>query len=147
MNNHEYTQRKAMSQALKDFSNGLPSESGKYGARKGSAWDAWYSSEYAFLETLKEGSTCMVSIKGKDKAAVLAALYNNAKPLGFGIVVASKEPMSTEAAQKILDSGQTFFDYLNGRVMKVHLDEDEFNPRLYDRDNGEGAAAKAIAHL
>lgn len=56
-------------------------------------------------------------------------------------------PMTTEQAQKLLDSGQTDFDYLIGRVMKVDLSRDEFSPWGYDRDNGEGAATKAIATL
>lgn len=37
-----------------------------------------------------------------------------------------------------------YFDYLQGRVMKVDLAGDELDPRLYDRDNGEGAARRAI---
>ena len=37
-----------------------------------------------------------------------------------------------------------YFDYLQGRVMKVRIQGDELDPRLYDRDNGEGAAEQAI---
>jgi hypothetical protein len=32
-------------------------------------------------------------------------------------------------------------------VMKISLDRDEVETRLYDRDNGQGAAERAIAHL
>jgi hypothetical protein len=39
------------------------------------------------------------------------------------------------------------FDYLHGRVMKVDLSGDSFDPWLYDRDNGEGAASRAIAKM
>lgn len=52
--------------------------------------------------------------------------------------------MSTDEAQELLDSGQTYFDYLKGRVMKVDLSGDKLNPFLYDRDNGQGAAAAAL---
>ena len=31
--------------------------------------------------------------------------------------------------------------------MKVDINGDEFDPRLFDRDNGEGAAEKAIENL
>ena len=54
--------------------------------------------------------------------------------------------MTEAEAQELLDSGQTYFDYLKGRVMKIDLSGDsELDPRLYDRDNGAGAAERAIA--
>lgn len=52
--------------------------------------------------------------------------------------------MTIGEAKEILDSGITYFDYLKGRVMKVDLCGNEFDPWLYDRDNGRGAAARAI---
>lgn len=55
--------------------------------------------------------------------------------------------MTVEDAQKILEGGQTDFDYLQGRVMKVDLSEDTLDPWLYDRDNGQGAAERAIAEV
>jgi len=88
-----------------------------------------------------------INIKGLDKSAVLAALYNNAKPQGMGILHYDPRPMTYEQAQVILASGQTNFDYLKGRVMKVDLSKDEFNPRLYDRDNGDGAALRALESI
>ena len=42
---------------------------------------------------------------------------------------------------------QLYFDYLYGRIMKVDLSRDYFDPRLYDRDNGPGAAERAIQRL
>lgn len=39
------------------------------------------------------------------------------------------------------------FDYLKGRVMKVNLSGDTLNEWGYDRDNGTGAAERAIASL
>lgn len=36
---------------------------------------------------------------------------------------------------------------MKGRVLKVNLSSDHVNPWLYDRDNGQGAFARAIAHL
>ena len=81
------------------------------------------------------------------KAKVLAALYNRAKPLGMGFLHFTPEPMTEKEAQDMLDSGQTYFDYVKGRVMKVNFKDDEFDPYLYDRDNGEGAAAKVVEGL
>lgn len=88
-----------------------------------------------------------ISIAGLDKAAVLAALYNAAKPLGLGWMHYDPTPMSIDLAREILKSGQTYFDYLQGRVMKVDLSGDEFDSRLYDLDNGEGAAERALKPL
>ena len=90
----------------------------------------------------------MVDTRGLTRAQVLAALYNNAKPLGLGFLHYTPEKMEEERAQEIIEAGATYFDYLNGRVMKVDLsDEDHFDEWLYDRDNGPGAAQRAIGDL
>jgi hypothetical protein len=75
---------------------------------------------------------------------VLAKLYNVSKPQGMGFLHYDHQDMTIEEAQKILDSGITYFDYLKGRVMKVDLSDNELDPWLYDRENGRGAAARAI---
>lgn len=88
----------------------------------------------------------MITIPKGKKAAVLAALYNNSKVQGMGFLQAQPGEMSEQAAEDLLKD-QTYFDYLHGKVMKVDLSTDELNPRLYDRDNGEGAALRAVQHL
>jgi len=88
----------------------------------------------------------MIDISGMDKAEVLASLYNNSKPLGLGNLHFVPDNMTREEAQKLLQ-GHTYFDYLRGRVMKVNLKGDSFEERLYDRDNGPGAARQAIERL
>ncbi len=88
-----------------------------------------------------------IDISGIDKAAVLAALYNGSRPQGLGFLQFSDTPMTTEQAQAILEEGVIYFDYLKGRVMKVNLEGDSFNPWAYDRDNGEGAAFTVIRAL
>lgn len=85
----------------------------------------------------------MIDISKADKAAVLAALYNNSRPLGMGMLAFTPEEMTRDEAAELLKS-QTYFDYLKGRVMKIDLRGDELRPRLYDRNNGEGAAARAL---
>ncbi|MBI2099338.1 hypothetical protein HYT45_02925 [Candidatus Uhrbacteria bacterium] len=89
-----------------------------------------------------------MNIAGMDKARVLMALYNRARCQGVGFLHFDPTPMTVEEAQKILDSFQKgrriYFDYLKGRVMKVDITSDALDMRLYDRDNGQGAAEYAI---
>ena len=89
----------------------------------------------------------VIDTAGIENAEILAALYNASKPLGMGILHFDPEPMTKEEAAEILRSGHRNFDYLKGRVMKVHLEDNGFDPRLYDRDNGEGAAARVVSSL
>jgi len=91
----------------------------------------------------------MVNTKDLNPAEVLAALYNDAKPLGMGMLHYNPEGMTIEQAQKELDDNQwKYFDYLHGRVMKVNLkNPDNFDERLYDRDNGYGAAHRTISKI
>lgn len=88
-----------------------------------------------------------VSIAGLDKADVLSALYNASRPQGMGFLTYDPKPMERNEATRLLEGNQ-YFDYLNGRVMKVDLSSDmDFSAGLYDRDNGEGAAERAVAAL
>lgn len=86
----------------------------------------------------------MINLKNMNKAEVLAKLYNASKPLGMGIFQFENRDMSIDEAQSYLDAGHTYFDYLKGRVMKIDLSGEELDPRLYDRDNGRGAAARVL---
>ena len=91
-----------------------------------------------------------IDISKLDKAEVLAALYNASKQQGMGFLHARGQTEMTkdEAAAEIAarNSDEPYFDYLHGRVMKVRL-ADTLETWLYDRDNGEGAAARALAPL
>jgi len=90
----------------------------------------------------------MVDISGLDKAEVLAALFNASKQQGMGFAdVTGATEMSVQDARFIVESGQTSFDYLRGRVMKVDISGDSFSPWLFDRDVGQGAASRAIEAL
>lgn len=86
-----------------------------------------------------------IDISKLDKAEVLAALYNASKPLGMGFMQFEAKPMTREEAAGLLTK-QQYFDYLKGRVMKTAI-QDSLDPWGYDRDNGDGAAARAIAAL
>lgn len=107
-----------------------------------------------------------MDISGIDKAALLAALYNNSKPFGMGFLHYDPTPMTVEEARGILadwpagsvvDYGPSghlgstaknlYFDYFRGRVLKVELSGDDLNTRLYNRDLGEGVAERIIQSL
>ena len=98
-----------------------------------------------------------VNIAGLDKAEVLLALWNASIMQGMSFLgfLRSGELTLEKARQEIerrrhktFDGKDSiYFDYLNGMVMKVDIGQDEFNPTLYDRDNGEGAAQRAIDNL
>ena len=40
-----------------------------------------------------------------------------------------------------------YIDYFGGKAIKMDLSGDEVDPRLYDRDAGEGAFARVVATL
>lgn len=87
-----------------------------------------------------------IDISQYDKADVLRVLYDNAQPQGLGFLHYRPGNMSPDEAQQIL-AQTTYFDYLAGRVMKVDLSGDTLRVDLYDRDNGQGAAERALATL
>ena len=86
-----------------------------------------------------------MNIAGLSKPAVLAALFNGSRQQGLGFLDprGSQSMNEQEAAAVIKEEGMDF-DYLRGRVMKISIEDDEIDTRLYDRDNGEGAAERAI---
>jgi len=107
-----------------------------------------------------------VNIAGLDKANVLAALYNNSRPQGFGALRAKAGDMTVDEARTYLETGddhaqdfelvresrakydeRLYFDYLNGRVLKVDIGGDEFDSWGYDRDLGQGLAERVITRL
>ena len=86
----------------------------------------------------------MVNIKGLDKGEVLFALYNHSHYQGISFLGAVESYTLEDAKKDYEESPDKYFDYLHGKVLKVDLSGDEFDPRLYDRDCGEGAAQTAI---
>jgi len=76
-------------------------------------------------------------------AELLAGLYNQSHPQGMGFLQATPDDMTTAEAKAALD-GRSYFDYWNGRVMKVEINGETLRTALYDRDNGEGAAQRVV---
>jgi len=101
-----------------------------------------------------------IDIKGIDKAELLAALYNNARPMGMGFLQARSGEMTREDALKMMDAGddssrmfpnmgrsRMYFDYVFGRPLKVNLEGDELETSLYNRDWGKDAAEHIVEDL
>lgn len=88
----------------------------------------------------------MVDIKGLDKAEVLVALWNNSCEVGLSFNPSGK-PLTVKKARKIIKGQYYRFDYCEGRLIKCDLSGDKFDPWLYDRENGPGAAQRAIDAL
>lgn len=87
-----------------------------------------------------------VKIAGKlNPEEALAVLFNASGPKGLGeLQYMSGHTMTPEEAAKVLKKG-SYVDYLEGRVIKVDFgNRFELDTTLYDRDNGEDAAATAL---
>lgn len=90
----------------------------------------------------------MIDISNLDKARVLKALHDRATSQGLGLLHYDPNGLSLEQCRDLLaQSANKRFDYLQGRVLKIDLSSDTFDPTLYDRDNGEGKAQEAINTL
>lgn len=97
-------------------------------------------------ETTKESKTDVVDISGLDKAEVLLALWKGSHAQGMSLL--GLESLDIESARELISKSKSmYFDYVSGHVIKCDLSGDEFNPRNYDRDNYEGAAADIIDAL
>jgi hypothetical protein len=100
-----------------------------------------------------------IDIKGIDKADLLAALYNNASPMGMGFLQARPGVMTRESALELMEAGddssrmfpsttrRMYFDYVYGRPLKVNLEGDELETSLYNRDWGKDAAEQIVESL
>jgi hypothetical protein len=101
----------------------------------------------------------MISYEGLDEAVLIHGLYHGTGSLGLntptGIIDfvnggarVTVEAVAADIAERNRD-GQIRIDYYRGRPLKVNLDTEAktFEERLYDRDAGEGAAARVVAAL
>jgi len=86
-----------------------------------------------------------MDISNLSKPKVLCALFNASTPIGLGALQYKPAHIMGEFEAGELLKQRTYFDYLEGRVMKVDLSGDEMRTDLYNRDNGENAAENAIA--
>jgi len=101
----------------------------------------------------------MIDIAGLERWEVVAALYDDARVAGMGSLVAAMAgdaPLTRMEAIALLivqdEEELGRLDYVKGRVIKTRIPKTLgghawLDPRLYDRDNGVGAAARAIARV
>ena len=109
------------------------------------AW-YYYEEETSSNSEPKALEPNVVNISGLDKVEILRALYAKAKPLGMGFRAFVQGDLDYREAQETLEA-DSYIDYLKGRAMKVDLSGDTLNTRLFNRDNGDGAAESAIEQL
>lgn len=97
-----------------------------------------------------------IDITGLDRAEVLAALCNGTCPMGLGALnKLAMEAITPEHAREFLGArieGPCSVDYVFGRPIKVGFETVDGVDwltciRLYDRDAGQGAAARVIEAL
>lgn len=81
-----------------------------------------------------------------EKAKVLAALYNAAKPAGKDIASYDPTPMSYQEA-KAISFDRNNFDYIKGRILLVIFIGNKFNSKLYNKHNGKNAAEMIVSSL
>lgn len=98
------------------------------------------SSAQAEAEIENVRHRAMINISKLNKVDVLCALYSASA--GHG----GPRPLDRETAKEVLGKS-SYVDYLIGRVIKVNFATDLLNPIKYDRDNGTGAALRAIEPL
>ena len=98
----------------------------------------------------------MINIKGISREKVLVALYNSANTstgAGFFVTIFEGPIYMSEMEALLLflaNKENGHFDSINKRVIGVSLPKgvEEFDPRLYDQDNGgDGTAQRIINEL
>ncbi len=77
-----------------------------------------------------------VDIQGLPKAKVLSALFNN---VTHAICPKNTNLMTIEEAEQELENG-TWFDYTDGRKMKLHFDSALLDVNEYDMNYIDGEA-------
>jgi hypothetical protein len=109
-----------------------------------------------------------INTAGMDEVAVFTALYNAAKPQGMGFHQDDPRNITEEEGAKIYyappreseRSGffneedqspyTSRFDYVNGRRLKlsrIDIERGYIDVTNYDKENGDGAAQRAVEHL
>lgn len=90
-----------------------------------------------------------VDISGLDKVDVLYAIWQASSPAAwFGQFMGVPPPVfNWEEARRDLGRHGCYVDYFCGRCIKLDFRSDALDPRLFDRDYGQGAVARAVQKL
>jgi hypothetical protein len=96
-------------------------------------------------------ATTTIDLSNHTPEFLLQACYNSSRPLGLGITQFRPGDMTKEEAAELVRESRRlttfYFDYVYGRPLKIELDDlKNFNPWLYERDNGsiEEAIARQL---
>lgn len=84
----------------------------------------------------------IISIKGRDKAAILMALYNNATP-DVTRINTSHDTMTYDDAKTIIEAFLSHqqplrFTVILGRKLDINISGDTVDLSFYDAQNGNG---------
>ena len=89
----------------------------------------------------------IVYLEKLNKAQALAALFNNAKTQGMGVLHYNPNHVMTESEAEAVLAESPYVDYLEGRVIKIDFakyGENQIDVTQYNRDNGPCAAQDAL---
>lgn len=84
-----------------------------------------------------------IDISGLDKTKLIFELWTHSHVQGLSVL--SEREFDFREVEARIAGGNTYFDYLFGRVMKVDVSGDTMETYLYDRDCGHGKAAAVVA--
>lgn len=91
------------------------------------------------------------NFKGADKAKVLAALFNAAHSTSVPISKKIEETMTVGDAKNILLSmhmrGESYIRTIRGRLLDVHLGDDQIDLTRYEIANGAGTGKEVMANI
>ena len=91
----------------------------------------------------------LIDIKGLNKGELLDALVQGTRYNGPQFVFASEfgsylSPIVNESEEK---ANTSYVDYYKNKPIKTDLRKDLIDPRLYDRDAGNGTFAKIVIKM
>lgn len=89
-----------------------------------------------------------INIAGLDRDILLQALWENSAPASFFMFSIMAPPAFdiVRAKQELHRNG--YADYICGRVIKADIySSDTVDPKMYDRDIGQGAFQKVVDKL
>ena len=88
-----------------------------------------------------------IDISGLPKAKLLVALFDSAQPSRLLPTTMVKKDLSLREAQRVIDSGQKIISNLQGKVLNLNISGNKLDTNGYDREHGQGAAARIVMQV
>ncbi len=82
----------------------------------------------------------MIDVRDIPKHELLAELYYTAQQKSKG----DFKPLTNDQLAEMTCEDTQYFGLLDGRVLEVEINGQTLDPRIYDQNNGEGAAERAV---